>query len=109
MKQRGQIKKKPIPYAVKRQLQDPKIPVLVKDFHGVNWWEKTRMFPIFTIYHSPSDFPDKYVVRLFDGPLPTRFHSVKNSLEEARATIPELFRRMDRQPNDVPAIVETWL
>lgn len=109
MKQRGFIKKKPMPYAARRQLQDPSKNVLVKDFHGVNWWNRTHFFPVFTVFYNPADFPGKYVVRLFDGTLPTRLHAVKDTLEDARAAIPEMFCRVDRQPNDAQAIVETWL
>lgn len=113
MKQTGHIKKKPIPFALRKQLQNPRNNVFVKDFHGVNWHEKTNIFPIFTVYYSPSDFPKKYVVRLFDGPLPTRLLVVKDTLEEARAAIPQLpplgFVRMERSESDIPEILETWL
>ncbi len=92
-----------------RQLKDPSVNIIVDNFHGVDWWKKTKVFPIFTVFHSPKDFPGKYVVRLFDGKAPTRLLSVKDTLEEARQTIPPLFKRVDRSPTDNPAIVEIWL
>lgn len=92
-----------------RRLQDPSVNVIVDNFHGVNWWKKTKVFPIFTIYHNPKDFPEKYAVRLFDGKAPTRLLSVKDTLEEARKTIPPLFKQVGRSPTDDPIIVETWL
>lgn len=93
----------------RRQLQDPSVNVIVDNFHGVNWWEKTKVFPTFTVFYNPKDFPGKYVVRLFDGKAPTRLLSVKDTLEEARKTIPPMFLRTDRHPADDPVIVETWL
>ena len=109
----GRIKKKPIPFAMRKQLQDPHVNVILRDFHGVNWHEKTRILPNFTVFFNPQDFPGKYVVRLFDGNLPTRLLVVKNTLEEARAAIPQApplgFVRMERSPNDDPVIVEVWM
>ena len=103
-------RKKRIPRELKKQLQDPSINVTLDSFHGVNWHEKTQSFPVFTVFNSPSDFPGKYVVRLFDGPQPTRLLTVSDTLEKARSTIPtEMFLRVDRTENDVSAIVETWL
>ncbi len=93
----------------RQMLANPAVNIIVDNFHGVNWWKKTKVFPIFTIYHNPKDFPEKYVVRLFDGKAPTRLLAVKDTLEEARKTIPPLFKQMDRSPIDDPVIVETWL
>ena len=97
----------------KKVEKDPNITVLVDDFLGVNWWEKTKVFPSFTIYHNTKDFPGKYVVRLWDGDQPMRLASVKDTLEAARATIPmdcpAPFTRIERTAEDDPVIVETWL
>lgn len=69
--------------------------------------------PLFTVYYSPTDFPGKYVVRLFDGPLPTRLLAVKDTLEDARAAIPQGpplgFVRTERSKTDDPVILESWI
>ena len=36
---------------------------VVKDFHGVDWHKRTKVFPIFMVFKDPTDFPGKYVVR----------------------------------------------
>ena len=92
---------------------DPTVSVICDNFLGVNWFEKVKVFPVFTIYYNPKDFPKKYVVRLFDGDKPMRLLAVKDTLEQARATIPQEppfgFMRVNRDVKDDPAIVETWL
>lgn len=99
--------------AMARANNDPNVTVLVDDFLGVNWWEKVKVLPIFTIYFNTSDFPGKYVVRLWDGDKPLRMASVKDTLEEARATIPMdcpvPYRNVGRSATDDPVIVESWL
>lgn len=105
----GVIKRPPIPYALLRQLQDQSKSVLVKNFHGVNWWQQMNVFPAFVIFYDPKDFPGKYAIRLFDGQSPTRLLCIKQTLQEARAAIPNMFYRVDRKAEDDPKIVETWL
>ena len=80
--------------AMARANSDPNITALVDDFLGVNWWEKVKVFPVFTIYFNTSDFPGKYVVRLWDGDKPLRMASVKDTLEEARAKLAEYLQEM---------------
>ena len=113
MKQRGRIKRRPIPYTMRRQAVKPNTNIIVKDFHGVIWQEKVRVLPAFTIFYNPADFPGKYVVRLFDGEAPTKLLCVKSTLEEARAAIPHEppieYINMGRHPEDDPVIVEVWM
>ena len=98
---------------LKRANKDPNVTVICDTFCGVNWFEKVKVFPIFTVYFSPKDFPGKYVVRLFDADKPLRLITVSDTLEQARATIPQGpplgFAHMTRSPEDDPVIVETWL
>lgn len=93
--------------------QNQAISIIVKNFLGVNWHEKLKVFPVFTIYSSPTDFPGKFVVRLFDGPKPLRLITISDTLEDARRTIPQGpplgFVRTERHPNDDPVIVESWI
>lgn len=93
----------------RRMLKDRKVSVIVDNFHGVNWWEQSKRFPCFCVYDKPMDFPDKVVVRLFDGKTPTRLLCVKETLEEARKAIPPNFLQMPRSETDAGSIVETWL
>lgn len=97
------------PAATERLLKDRRVSVIVKDFHGVDWWKQTKVFPNFAVTYNPGDFPGKYCARLFDGQQPTRLVAVKETLEEIRATIPPHFLRVPRQRNDDPVIIETWL
>jgi hypothetical protein len=68
---------------------------------------------VWTIYDHPRDSPDKFVVRAhrsgkgFTQPSDEATHH--NTLEEARAAIPEGLVWFDRQPEDDKAILETWL
>jgi len=109
VKKHGTIKKKPIPYALLKQLQDQSKSILVANFHGVNWWEQSRFFPNFVIYHDPIDFPGRFAIRFFDGDKPSRLVCVKRTLEEARATIPDVFVKFERKETDDPKIVEAWM
>lgn len=99
--------------AAQRVARDPTVNVIVDNFHGVNWFEKVKVFPTFAVYYSPEDFPGKYVARLFDGDKPMRLLTVKDTLEEVRAAIPQGpplgFVRMERSPNDIPQIIEVWI
>lgn len=96
-----------------QQLGDKSVSLIIDSFHGIDRFEVAKVFPIFTVYFSPKDFPGKYVVRLFDADKPLRFITVSDTLDDARAGIPQGpplgFHRMVRSPIDDPAIVETWL
>lgn len=66
-------------------------------------------FPLITIYFNPSDFPNKYVARIYDANQPTLIAVVKDSLEELRSVIPKNFQRLERHVYDDPVIVEIWI
>ncbi|MFD3445572.1 hypothetical protein ACFDTO_13320 [Microbacteriaceae bacterium 4G12] len=65
--------------------------------------------PFITVYQNPTDFKETYVARLFNLQQPTEYVVAKNSLAEIRNAIPDSFRKIDRSPEDDPAIVEIWL
>lgn len=66
--------------------------------------------PIYVIYQSPSDYPGKFVTRLWKGPKPQQEPEVvADTLEEARAAVPQGLYRMQRAQSDDPVIVESWL
>ena len=66
------------------------------------------------IYRHPLDYPGKYVVRgqvarpggVVADPEPV---GVVDTLEEARALIPEGLVCLARSPEDQPQIVESWV
>ena len=90
-------------------LKDQSVSIIVDNFHGVAWQEQTKVFPCFTVYKNPADFPDKYVVRLFDANKPMRLITVSDTLEAARNTIPPGYLCTPRSQTDDPIIVETWM
>lgn len=72
-----------------------------------------RVFTVWVVYYDPLDFPGKFVVRqqhaLPNGAVAYDFKPcVRDTLEEARACIPEGLFWMPRAEQDVRAIVETW-
>jgi len=72
-------------------------------------------FPIFAVYENPVDFPNKYVVRLWQinrkigQPIATGYCVVKDTLEECRKAIPPYLYRFGRDSSDDPQIIETWI
>lgn len=67
------------------------------------------IIPMIVVYKNPSDYPDKYIARLWDLDKPTEFIAVKDTLEEIRSAIPCRFVNNGRRPNDDPVIVEVWV
>lgn len=67
-----------------------------------------------TIYARPADFPDvPFVVRNWiitpGAMVPGGAVAFCDSLEQARHVIPEGLTRFERNPDDDPVIVESWL
>ena len=68
---------------------------------------------IFVIYKNPSDYPNEFVVRVWVVagivvPL-QRPLVVVDTIEQARAAMPDGLFKMDRQDDDDPCIVEAWM
>jgi hypothetical protein len=66
--------------------------------------------PLWTVYDRPRDFPDKVVVRLFEGKIakPTNVALAFDTMAQAR----DVFRRwhfLTRSPGDDPKIVGTFI
>lgn len=72
-----------------------------------------RTVKTYTIYKNPLDFPDKYVMRVFEntpmGSFPTSEIAVSTNLENVRSAIPNECVCIMRSPGDDPAILETWI
>jgi hypothetical protein len=72
------------------------------------------LLTIWVIYHSPSDFPGKWVLRGQDA-LPGRVvrpHAngfICETLEQARKHVPPGLAMLTRHPDDDPVIYEVWL
>jgi hypothetical protein len=69
---------------------------------------------LYTIYERPLDYPSGYVVRMWTvGPggtiEPSRFADYAPTLDQARACLPDGLYRLEREPGDDPAILETWI
>jgi len=80
---------------------------VVKSF-DMNSLIKITRLPLICIYNSPSDYPGKYVARLWDVDKPTNMVAIAESLEEIREAKPPEMMIVDRLPDDKPEIVETW-
>lgn len=65
--------------------------------------------PMFVVYEHPEDFPDKFVVRLFDMYKPSPYYTLSDTLEQARATLPKGLMWINRSIYDVRSLVETWV
>lgn len=74
-----------------------------------------RAMPLqcYVIYRSPSDYPDKFVVRRWECSSPPQAREMINSpvdtVKEARALVPKNLVRFHRALTDDAVIVETWL
>jgi hypothetical protein len=65
------------------------------------------------VYENPRDYPGKFVVRRWlIGPgtiTPVAAVEVTDTLDEARAAVPDGLFCTPRMPDDDPCIVEVWL
>lgn len=71
--------------------------------------------PLVTVYYNPSDFPGKYVARLFDFENPTNQVMVKDTLDEIRDSFvsqnysSNTWVNFSRDELDDPNILEIWI
>ena len=65
--------------------------------------------PIWTVYDSPRDLPGRYVARLFVMDKATTKVITAPTLEAVRNLLPAGLTCLERNPQDDPMIVETWL
>ena len=81
---------------------------------GVTHIERMAAVRTYTIYQHPADFPTvPYVVRGWHttkmGTVASGEVAFADTLEQARGYIPEGMYNLDRDPDDDPVIVETWV
>ena len=70
---------------------------------------KQARIPLICIYDHPTDYPDKFIARLWDCSAPTNIIATADTLEELRAKIPDCMVKLDRHPQADPCIVEVWI
>jgi len=73
----------------------------------------SEMLEMFIIYYRPKDHPTLYVLRKWHigaGALrPDDEFALGATLDEIRSLVPDYCVRLERDPNDDPVIVESWL
>ena len=83
--------------------------VIVNDFDAIFTMLLARV-PIIAIYKNPTDYPNKYVARLWDLDKPTQYIVLRDDLNDLRQrAIPRGMHKFMRAECDAPALVETWL
>ena len=70
---------------------------------------KTAKMPLICVYDHPSDYPNNYVARVWDANRPTRLIVLADTLDEIRAKIPPVMKRLPKAPQDDAVIVEVWM
>lgn len=68
-----------------------------------------RMMPMIAIYNRPTDYPEKYVARVWDCDTPTHLIAIADTLEGIRATIPPNMTCLPHMAGDDHCIVEVWI
>lgn len=71
------------------------------------------LLPIWTVYNRPSDYPDGYIARMHltgNGEMAATDLTIKADLSDIRRVLRLAgLTKMNREPEDVPQIVESWL
>jgi len=70
------------------------------------WKSKITEFPVFTICYNLKEYPEQYVVWLYNGLTPTNIIAVKGTIEEAENAIPKWTYRRRRYYDDDRHVVE---
>lgn len=81
---------------------------VVKTFGDVLNSYGIRM-PIITVYEHPTDYPTKYVARLFNLETHTPFVVVSDTLDEVRKAIPARFIKFPPDQCDDSHIIEVYI
>lgn len=69
----------------------------------------SKTFEMWTVYDSPTDFPDLFVARRWLLDRPTEEVLQDKTLDGLRRKLRQGLVRLERSPQDDPKIVETWL
>jgi hypothetical protein len=73
-----------------------------------------EVLEMYVIYKKPLDYRQGFVVRKWEvgaqpSPRPTDWFGLGSTIEEVRVMIPGWCVKIERDPNDEPQIVETWI
>lgn len=83
----------------------------VKSFRQVDFSDIKA--PMIVIYNSPSDYPGKYIARVWEAAIPAATNCIQiwDDLEERRMDIwaAGFIARFPRAAGDDPVIVESWM
>lgn len=79
--------------------------------------DPSKSLTMYAVYKNPDDYPGKYVVRrcYAGGDVPAGkvgmdvICDVSDDYDMAMSFIPDGCVRIDRSPNDVPCVMETWM
>ena len=70
-------------------------------------------FNLITIYCNPTDYPNKYVARLFkvepNKLILTNYITIADTLQSIRKTLPTIMYKVDKLVDDDDCIVETYM
>lgn len=87
---------------------DPLIPALIKFLYDLR-----ESLPMFVVYDHPTDQPEHFVARMWrtlPEPLPLYFMVRSEKLDTIRSFLDAAgLVHLSRNPDDDPAILETWL
>jgi hypothetical protein len=68
---------------------------------------RTRPIVGWVVMRDPPDYPDKITARLVSD-RPTPYLLIADNLAELQARLPSRLVRVERQPADLPKVVEIW-
>jgi hypothetical protein len=74
-----------------------------------NLLDKIETMALVTIYQNPIDYPNKYVARLFDLERKTPYVILADELNELTGKLPDYMIGFERDINDDPCIVCTFM
>jgi hypothetical protein len=83
--------------------------IVVDSFLDTNL-NKFCQVPIIVVYKNTSDYPAKFVARLWNiNNRPTKVVMIKDDIESIRNNIPKTMTKLERSNVDDPVIIETWI
>lgn len=64
---------------------------------------------LYVIYERPVDYPDVFVIRVWENEEPGEIVAIGNTLEEVRSQLPPGLYNLGRENEDESQIVEVWV
>lgn len=82
--------------------------IIINHFHEVPELEYPSI-PMVVLYENPSDFPGKFVARLWFLNRPTPYAIIKDTLKELEEEIPHAMIPLNTHFTDDPVIIQTYI